>query len=51
MEVSSQLHAVAIYSKKEPLHPYPLDRKLGGPKKWCGCGSKEKNSLPLQPIA
>jgi len=36
----------------QPLHPqgrspvYPLDRRLGVPKSWSGCGAEEKNSQP-----
>jgi hypothetical protein len=37
--------------KKSPW--YPLDKRLGGPQNWSGCGGKEKNSqlLPgLKPL-
>jgi hypothetical protein len=26
---------------------YPLDRRLGGPQSWSGCGGEEKNTQPL----
>jgi len=26
---------------------FPLDRRLGGPQSWSGCGGEEKNSQPL----
>jgi len=29
---------------------YPLNRRLGGPQRWCGCIDEEKNSLPLSGI-
>jgi len=46
MEVSSQLHALAtLLSGKSPW--CPLDRSLGGPQSWSGCGGEEKNSQPL----
>jgi len=37
----------------QPLYPqgkspwYPLDRRLGEPQSWSGCGGEEKNSQPL----
>jgi len=41
MVVKGQLHALAVLPPwKEPHHP--LDRKLGGPLNWYGCGHKGK---------
>jgi len=47
MEVSGQLHALpALPQGKEPLLPYPLDRRLSGPQSCHGYGGEEKNSQP-----
>jgi hypothetical protein len=49
MEVSSQLHALsALFPGKSPW--YSLNRRLGGPQSWTGCGAEEKNSQPLPEI-
>jgi hypothetical protein len=45
MEVSGQLHALAVYRRgKSPR--YPLDRRLPGPQSRSGCGGENK-SIPL----
>jgi len=47
MEVSGQLHAMAIlFPGKEPLQ-YPLNSTLGGPQSQSGCYGEEKNILFL----
>jgi hypothetical protein len=38
----SALHLQLLYSQgKSPR--YPLDREMGGPQSWSGCGGEEKN--------
>jgi hypothetical protein len=46
MEVGGHLHAPATLPLgKDPW--YALNRRLGGPQSWFGCGGEEKKSLPL----
>jgi hypothetical protein len=46
MEMSGQLHALAVLSPEKELR-YPLHRRLCGPKRGSGCCGEEKNlSLP-----
>jgi hypothetical protein len=49
VEVSGHLLALAtLLPGKES--PVPLDRWLGGPRSWSGCGGEEKNSQPRDKI-
>jgi hypothetical protein len=49
MDLSGQRHApAALPPGKIPL--YPLDRRLGGPRRQSGRGDEEKKSLPLPAI-
>jgi hypothetical protein len=47
MDVSGQLHTQATLPLgNEPW--YPLDRRVGRPHSWSGCGAKEKYACPCQ---
>jgi len=49
MKVSGQPHTwLLCLQGKSPW--YPLDRRLGGPLSWSGCGGEEKNSQLLWSI-
>jgi len=50
MEVSGQLHAMAVALSLRKRLRYPLDRRLGGPQSWSGRGGEEKKFLPLPEI-
>jgi hypothetical protein len=47
MEMNGQLHTPTTLPPSRKIPWYPLDRGLGGPKSWYGCGGQEKNFQPL----
>jgi len=43
MQVRDQLHA-PLHSTPRLRAQYPLDKRLGGPQSWSGCGGEQKKS-------